>query len=98
MSLTLLIDRILLTVFSFLVNLIQFAYSIALLCLLFIILCQLLEERDSLQLRLSTAIRFNQELREKSQLLDEAAIKMEGEASFSSEADDNSNNQQLKEK
>lgn len=63
-----------------------------------VLLCQLLEERDSLQLRLSTAIRFNQELREKSQLLDEAAMKMEGEASFSSEADDNSNNQQLKEK
>uniref|UniRef100_A0A1B6F2P0 Protein lava lamp-like n=2 Tax=Cuerna arida TaxID=1464854 RepID=A0A1B6F2P0_9HEMI len=62
-------------------------------------LMQLLEERDSLQLRLSTAIRFNEELRKKSKLHDEAAVKIEGDASPPLAAeDDGGKNDQLKQK
>ncbi|XP_054265609.1 centromere-associated protein E-like isoform X1 [Macrosteles quadrilineatus] len=61
-------------------------------------LMQLLEERDSLQLRLSDAIRFNEELRAKSSLLDETAFKMEGELASPPPQSDDPSSHQLKQK
>uniref|UniRef100_A0A1B6HUT3 Uncharacterized protein n=2 Tax=Homalodisca liturata TaxID=320908 RepID=A0A1B6HUT3_9HEMI len=62
-------------------------------------LMQLLEERDSLQLRLSTAIRFNEELRKKSKLHDEAAVQIEGDTGPRlTVEDDGGKNDQLKQK
>jgi len=61
-------------------------------------LMQLLEERDSLQLRLSNAIRFTEELRAKSQLQDEEAVRLEREASGPSPSPPTTTPDQLKQK